>query len=292
MLLRFNNLTAARFVAALLVFFHHSSPLEYEAMTNPLWKNFANNGHVGVSFFFILSGFVLAASNLDKLGRMSFSGTLSFYWKRIARIVPLWLVVSAPFILKAIQTDDPNLVPFLTFTQAWSSDVFVSFGLLAVAWTLSVEMFFYLTFPFIAAALRPFKGRALGPILTLLGLMIPAAGALYYWLNPDMAALFFPDPNSSHRWLYRFPVARLGEFIAGIGIFLTIARCNADGARQQHHWTGRIHNCTPDGHGHDGEDQHHVDHSLRGDLHLHGADACADGKARPARHLETAHPAR
>lgn len=226
MLLRFNNLTAARFVAALLVFFHHSSPLEYEAMTNPFWKNFANNGHVGVSFFFILSGFVLAASNLDKLGRMTFSGTLSFYWKRIARIVPLWLVVSAPFILKAIETDDPKLIPFLTFTQAWSSDVFVSFGLLAVAWTLSVEIFFYLTFPFIAATVRPFKGRALGPILTLLGLMIPAAGALYYWLNPEMAALFFPDPNSSHRWLYRFPVARLGEFIAGIGVFLTIARCN------------------------------------------------------------------
>lgn len=225
-MLRFNNLTAARFLAALLVFFHHSSPLEYEAMSSQFWKNFANNGHVGVSFFFVLSGFVLAASNFDKLGRMTFSGTLSFYWKRIARIVPLWLVVSAPFILKAIQTDDPHLIPFLTFTQAWSSDVFVSFGLLAVAWTLSVEIFFYLTFPFIAAALRPFQGRALGPALMLFGLLIPTAGALYYWLNPEMAALFFPDPNSSHRWLYRFPVARLGEFIAGIGTYLTIARCN------------------------------------------------------------------
>ncbi|KAF1014099.1 MAG: hypothetical protein GAK31_03123 [Stenotrophomonas maltophilia] len=223
---RFDNLTVARFAAALLVFFHHSSPLEYEAITSPFWTNFAKNGHVGVSFFFILSGFVLAASNLDKLEKFTVGGSLYFYWKRIARIVPLWLLVSAPFIIKAVHEGDPKLWPFLSFTQAWSADVFVSFGLLAVAWTLSVEMFFYFMFPFIAVALRPLKGRWLGPVLILVGMAIPAAGAYYYWVNPDMAAIFFPEPNSSHRWLYRMPVTRLGQFIAGIGIFLAIARCN------------------------------------------------------------------
>lgn len=222
---RFNNLTVARFLAALLVFFHHSSPLEYDAMTSQFTKNFAMNGHVGVSFFFILSGFVLAASNLEKLSSFSLSSSLAFYWKRVARIVPLWLLISSPFIVKAIQSSDPHLIPFLTLTQSWSSDVFVSFGLLAVAWTLSVEMFFYFTFPFIAAALRSLKGSSLGPSLIFLGLLIPAMGMLYYYLHPEMADLSFVDANSPHRWLYRFPATRLGEFIAGIGVYLVISRC-------------------------------------------------------------------
>jgi len=193
-------------------------------MSSSFVKNFAMNGHVGVSFFFILSGFVLAASNLEKLERFSLSGSLVFYWKRVARIVPLWAVASAPFIILALKNSDPNLIPFLSFSQAWSPDVHVSFALLAVAWTLSVEMFFYFMFPFIAALLRPFRGRSLGPILIVVGLSIPAAGALYYWLHPELANLGAADANSPHRWLYRFPVTRLGEFIAGIGVFVSIQR--------------------------------------------------------------------
>lgn len=220
--MRFNNLTVARFAAAFLVFLHHSSPVEYDAVASPFWKNVYANGFVGVSFFFIVSGFVLAASSWDKLARLSGNASAAFYWKRLARIVPLWALVSSPWIVKAVAEGDPNLIPFLTFTQAWDRDALVAFGMLGVAWTLSVEMFFYLLFPLIAAAGHRIPAAKVGPALIGVGLAIPVLGAAWYAAHPDAAALLFVDPNSPHRWLYRFPPARLGEFLAGIGLFLTL----------------------------------------------------------------------
>lgn len=235
---RLNNLTVARFVAALMVYVHHSSAAEYQSMPADFFRNVANNGHVGVSFFFVLSGFVLAASNLERLSTFGFTSTLSFYWKRGARIIPLWLVASAPFIIKALQESDPRLLPYLTFTQAWSGNVTVSFALLAVAWTLSVEVFFYLVFPFVAAAVSSFRGKWLGPSLIAIGLLIPTAAALYYEFRPELASLAPSNPDSSHRWLYRSPLIRLGEFIAGIGGFVLVARWNL--WRSQAAWLGML----------------------------------------------------
>ena len=220
---RFNNLTVARFVAAILVYIHHSKD-EYSSISIGFVKNIIANGYIGVSFFFILSGFVLAASNLKKLETFTVTGTLSFYWKRIARIVPLWLFVSLPFITEGFARSTPGIWMFITFSQAWSPDMAVAFGFLAVAWTLSVEMFFYAVFPLIAAGLRWAKGVATGPILVIVGLAIPAAGFLYFWVHSVQASLPPWQPNSSHYWLYRYPPMRFGEFLTGVGIYLCINR--------------------------------------------------------------------
>lgn len=221
---RFDNLTIGRFLAALLVYLHHSTAPEMAALPNDALRNIAHNGHVGVSFFFILSGFVLAASSLHRFGTLHLGETLTFYWKRVARIVPLWLLASTPFIIKAAAESDPRLWPFVTFTQAWSGSLPVAFGLLAVAWTLSAELFFYLTFPLIAAGCARFTGWRLGPILIVAGLLLPAGGTLYYYLHPDLAMLPSSDPASSHRWLYRSPLIRAGEFVAGVGAFVLLSR--------------------------------------------------------------------
>jgi peptidoglycan/LPS O-acetylase OafA/YrhL len=220
---RFNNLTAARFVAAILVYMHHSKE-EYGTISIEFIKNFIANGYIGVSFFFILSGFVLASSNLKKMEKFTIRGTLSFYWKRISRIVPLWLFVSLPFVVEGLVKDTPGIWQFVTFSQAWSSDMAVAFGFLAVAWTLSVEMFFYAVFPLIAAGLRWTKGVTPGPVLVIVGLAIPAAGFLYFWVHSAQAALLPWQTNSSHYWLYRYPPMRFGEFLTGIGIYLCISR--------------------------------------------------------------------
>jgi len=224
MTLRFNNLTVARLAAALLVFLHHATAEELESLPSPHLLRFCQNGYVGVSFFFIVSGFVLAASNLAKLSTFSFRGTLSFYWKRIARIVPLWLVVSSPFIVEAVRSHNGGLLPFLTLTQAWSPDVMVAFGLLAVSWTLSVEMFFYLLFPFIAKAVGVLRGPKAGFFVTSIGIAISIFGTVYFLINRDVSLLPASDPRGPHHLLYRFPISRLGEFLVGIGIFLLIDR--------------------------------------------------------------------
>ncbi|WP_416055641.1 acyltransferase family protein [Stenotrophomonas maltophilia] len=89
-----------------------------------------------------------------------------------------------------------------------------------------MELFFYLTFPFIAAVVAPFRSRWLGPALIIGGLLIPSVAALYYEFKPELAALASSNPDSSHRWLDRSPLVRLGEFIAGIGSLVLVARYN------------------------------------------------------------------
>ena len=79
-----NSLTSLRFVAALLVFANHIGDA-YAREGSALWQ-VLESGFVGVTFFFVLSGFVLTwtHSPADRPGQ--------FFRRRIARIVPNYFV--------------------------------------------------------------------------------------------------------------------------------------------------------------------------------------------------------
>jgi peptidoglycan/LPS O-acetylase OafA/YrhL len=223
---KFDNLTFARFIAALLIVFHHSpTVLQDAALVPPAWlRLFFKNGYVGVTFFFILSGFVIAASSFERLRTPSLRATGLFYARRVIRIVPVWLFLSLPFILPPLFAwpIPSSLVQFLTFTQAWSSDVHVAFGYLAVAWTLSCEMFFYALFPLAAIIMGRLQDRYrhAGATLILVAILVPLGGYLLFAFDPTMAAFGYMDPNGPHRWLYRNPALRFAEFLLGIGLYL------------------------------------------------------------------------
>ncbi|WP_368784602.1 acyltransferase family protein [Arthrobacter sp. 4R501] len=78
-----NSLTGLRFFAAMAVVLYHVH-LYFPAVSDSL--AIFGYGYTGVSFFFILSGFVLAWSHRPNFrpGR--------FYWNRVARIWPLHLL--------------------------------------------------------------------------------------------------------------------------------------------------------------------------------------------------------
>jgi len=223
---QFDNLTVARFFAALLVIFHHApNVLQNPALVSWSWlRIFFSNGYVGVTFFFILSGFVISASSFDKLGAPSIGGALVFFARRLIRIVPVWFFLSLPFILSAIvvRPIPGSLFQFLTFTQAWSADVSVSFGYLAVAWTLSCELFFYAMFPLTAFVMKLLQDRFrhAGALLVLFAVLVPFLAWLLFIFHPALATLPLMDPNGPHRWLYRNPALRFSEFLLGVGLFL------------------------------------------------------------------------
>ena len=111
---------------------------------------------MGVSFFFVLSGFILvytyAGREIDKR---------DFYQARFARIYPAYLfspaALVAVFLLRRIENARPVLrirgAPLrpgdrslvLLLLQAWLPAAALSWN--AVAWSLSVEAFFYAIFP-------------------------------------------------------------------------------------------------------------------------------------------------
>jgi len=98
----------------------------------------------------------------------------------------------------------------LLLIQAWVPDNQVYAGGNGVTWSLSVEMFFYLVFPFAIVGLRRLRGRgvAVTAAVTLalmagLPLIVSLAGlstysSLYYWL------------------FFVFPPYRFGEFLLGM----------------------------------------------------------------------------
>ena len=94
------TLTSLRFWAALwVVLFHYLPYAGPEAMGFPLLIK----GYLGIDFFFVLSGFVLA----HVYGESIRTGTYShpdFILKRIARIYPMHIVTLALFVIVELES--------------------------------------------------------------------------------------------------------------------------------------------------------------------------------------------
>ncbi|GHD42597.1 acyltransferase [Mycetocola manganoxydans] len=204
---RLDSLTGLRWWAAFAVFAHHMSIIA------PLPGSYAlSYGSYGVTFFFILSGFVLTWSARKTVT------TSTFYWRRFARIYPshfIALLLAIPVFYSFSPAPEewwvkPVSVGILALSfvllQGWSHDPVILFSGNPAAWTLTCEAFFY--------ALHPAINRVFGKLrvkgsLILVGAVIGAA-FLYRF-----AVMF-----SSESWLAAapLPIVRLSEFVIGIGI--------------------------------------------------------------------------
>jgi peptidoglycan/LPS O-acetylase OafA/YrhL len=155
-------LTSLRFFAALLVvLFHFGGPLLGHAPK--LVANVVAAGYVGVSFFFVLSGFVLAYAYV-RLDRSDVGALRAFYAARIARIYPAYLlsiVPIAPFAARSIVADGTpdglggaigSGVAALALLQGWFPVTVGPWNF--PAWSLSAELLFYALFPFALPLLR------------------------------------------------------------------------------------------------------------------------------------------
>jgi peptidoglycan/LPS O-acetylase OafA/YrhL len=91
----FKNLSALRFIAATLVIFHH---VEQYKLWAGLPNIFANTailalGHKAVSFFFVLSGFLITFLLLTEERQKGKIDVHNFYIRRILRIWPLYYFI-------------------------------------------------------------------------------------------------------------------------------------------------------------------------------------------------------
>lgn len=118
----------------------------------PVVGRFLNSGYTGVSLFFVLSGFILIY-NYPQV-----SSRTQFWVSRFARVYPAYLLALLLAGLLAVVFPVPGLpllrpaVLSLLLLQAWFiQDAFI---LNSPGWTLSVEAFFYLCFPFVLPSMR------------------------------------------------------------------------------------------------------------------------------------------
>jgi peptidoglycan/LPS O-acetylase OafA/YrhL len=136
-------LTALRMIAAALVVVHHyyqSAP-----NTHPVVEAIIQEGHIGVTIFFVLSGFLITlryyAEVKTEVSRQVF---FNYFVKRFARIYPLYFTV---LLISVLVTTEPYPPAALLFFVTLTHSLFAEISPLFVppAWTLSVEEGFYLT---------------------------------------------------------------------------------------------------------------------------------------------------
>jgi len=180
---RVESLTGLRWWAAFFVFTHHMTNLA------PLpIRDFLKYGTSGVTFFFVLSGFVLtwSAQPGTKIS--------TFYRRRFARIWPAHAVALIAAVFVFYRFDPPDNMPWIKpvsmtvivlsvfLLHGWSNDPNILYGGNPASWTLSVEAFFYAYFPFVQRATAKLKVAG-GLILCAAVILIGGAYrlALFHW---------------------------------------------------------------------------------------------------------------
>ena len=153
-----NTLTSLRFIFAMMVFGAHCYVID-----NHFDIHFFKEGFVGVSFFFMLSGFIIAYNYQKKFSENKITKR-TFWIARIARIYPLhWLTLLIAVALGnyviASGTIDwcKHFLASLTLTNAYipKDNYFFSFN--SPSWSLCCEQLFYICFPFLIAFTKDYR---------------------------------------------------------------------------------------------------------------------------------------
>jgi peptidoglycan/LPS O-acetylase OafA/YrhL len=210
---RIGFVDSLRAIAVLIVVFSHFGQLDAGALAPSLsfLRTYVSlNGHLGVTLFFVISGFVIPSSLLTYRSQ----NLARFVISRISRLYPAyWLSIGMAVLVLQTQVGLTEFVVNTTMTQR-----FFSFeDIQGVYWTLSVEMIFY----FLTAVLFYFgllgPGRQISLILVAAVALTTLAAVLRHWLSLPLPAgtmmylcLMFLGAwlrlgsNGKHVWLVLF----------------------------------------------------------------------------------------
>lgn len=218
---KLNALTSLRFFAAAMIVTGHC--YKQFGQSSGLADIFALNQ--AVSFFFVLSGFILAyvypAFNNSK-------ERFRFILARFARIWPahvtsLFLaLILIPMALRPTFRDScpwiisANILMIHSWIPLWN--YFQSFN--GVSWSISVEFFFYLCFPFLIFRWEQTWFNKI--CISFLVAVIMIAIVNYFKIPSDnwMPGL------SMHAMVYFSPLARIFEFVFGMTVALAWEKTN------------------------------------------------------------------
>ena len=143
----FPALTGIRALAVFMVYIHHYNPFSVEIF-GQYCHDFFSEFHIGVTIFFVLSGFLICNRYYEEQN-FSFK---SYFIKRFARIYPMYfLLTTFTFVFFAIFHSQTNLIDLknyffnISFLKGFSDDL--KFTGIAQGWSLTVEEVFYILAP-------------------------------------------------------------------------------------------------------------------------------------------------
>ena len=204
--MKIEQLTFTRFIAAVsIVIFHYG---KNSSIFNNTYVDFlVKQANVCVSYFFILSGFVMIIAYRNK----SQINTFEYLKNRFARIYPVYLLgiilLFVSFVLSK-RANYTDLFLNLFMIQSWIPGKALTLNV--PGWSLSVEFLFYLLFPFLFNAVyKKFNNRTITIAIVAFWIISQIVLHILIPVNPIKG---FP---LSSKDLFYFPLMHLNEFLIG-----------------------------------------------------------------------------
>ena len=211
-------LTSLRFFAAFAVVAHHGVGL-WNFELSPFLQQFAA---IGVSFFFVLSGFILVwnYSNLNSSER------IGFYFKRFLRIYPTHWLITALFAISSWAFVSGFavaslgkwwllvLLANLCLLQSWIPIPAYYFSYNGPSWSVSCEIFFYLMFPFLLFTLN--KSRLILLVISFVIVMVSIFIGSFFHPHPTVQTPPIWLQPTMNGFIQFSPLTRVFEFCMGM----------------------------------------------------------------------------
>lgn len=195
------SLTSFRFITAFMVFLFHCKIHLGWNLGISLLDKFVKNGATFMTGFFVLSGFIMTHvyQNIDFSKR---SNIFYFYLKRFAKIYPTYAVVTMVYFLLFPVGINPFLrtvVNDLFLVQAFFPTMF-GIGYNGGTWSLTVEMFLYLLFPFFIIVSEK------SPKILIFAIILGFITSFNIYIEKE-------------DYIYANPIFRISDFICGMGFY-------------------------------------------------------------------------
>ena len=199
------TLQGCRIIFIFLIFMSH--------FTWPGVEEFCFGGECGVSFFFMLSGFVLCHAHGKEVRERKFSSK-KFILRQLTKLYPLHIATMLAAMLIGIKAqiypEWQSLSLNVLLLQSWIPDEGIYFAYNGVSWFLSDILFFYLMFPFLVNGITKASKARLACI---------AAAVVLAYVCIQTA---IPD-EYVNSLLYVSPAFRVIDFAAGIILYRVYA---------------------------------------------------------------------
>jgi len=194
-----------RGIAILMVVWFHLSGRHHDVDYGPFLNTFIDQAALGVQLFFVISAFTLFHASGARFRTDRFP-KLSFYIRRMFRILPFWWIMVFVYArlggIHDVSRILENIFLYFGFTR-----YHYALDLIPVGWTIFVEETFYAMMPFLLAHVT--------------GL----AAAFRFWLATMLIAVSWKFvatslqlPTANH-FLIAFPLAHWWTFAIGIIIY-------------------------------------------------------------------------